>query len=176
MRWARVVATLGVVSFVVVWVWALIGLPDRVPVHGDLGGVTDRWGSRWELLIVTLLAAALAGGACIVLAWGLERRGWSMALVNIPHKEAWLATPETEAVLRERLGGDLLLLGAIVLAGMSVMLAGAVAQARSGSPVQPVWSTWGMWAMFAALAGWVVVAAAFRYRPPPRDSGLTRPW
>ena len=43
-------------------------LPERVPVHYDLAGTADRWGSKWELLI--------GAGAALVLAAVLSLTGW----------------------------------------------------------------------------------------------------
>ena len=43
-------------------------LPDRVPVHYNLAGAADRWGSKWELLA--------GAGAALGLAAVLSLTGW----------------------------------------------------------------------------------------------------
>ena len=40
---------------------ALVVLPDRVPMHYDLAGEVDRWGSKYENLIFPVLVWALGG-------------------------------------------------------------------------------------------------------------------
>lgn len=34
-------------------------LPDEVPAHYDSAGVVDRWGSKWELLLLPIIACLL---------------------------------------------------------------------------------------------------------------------
>lgn len=45
-------------------------MPARVPVHWGLDGQPDRWGSRWELLLLGPCLLLLVGG----LHWALDRK------------------------------------------------------------------------------------------------------
>lgn len=45
----------GIVYLFVVWGQ----LPDQVPAHYNAAGEVDRWGSRWELLLLPIIAAVL---------------------------------------------------------------------------------------------------------------------
>lgn len=61
-------------------------LPDRVPVHYDAAGAIDRWGSRWEYLLlpgVALLIAAAVSGIGLLL-----RRKAGTDEKEIAHAEA----------------------------------------------------------------------------------------
>jgi len=49
---------------------ALPRLPATVPVHWGLDGQPDRWGSRWELLLLGPGLLLLVGG----LAWAMDRK------------------------------------------------------------------------------------------------------
>lgn len=51
---------------------AVIGptLPAKVPVHWGLDGQPDRWGSKWELLLLGPVVLAVVAG----LSWFLDRR------------------------------------------------------------------------------------------------------
>ena len=50
LKW--ILTTLTVISSVIM----LFVLPDIVPVHFDVNGVVDRWGSKYEILILPILA------------------------------------------------------------------------------------------------------------------------
>lgn len=53
---AGIVALVAMVSMLVLQ-WS--SLPDAVPVHFDAAGVVDRWGSKFELLLLPTIAIAL---------------------------------------------------------------------------------------------------------------------
>lgn len=67
------------------WVWDVIGytcyigsivflltiwnrLPDQVPAHFNLAGEVDRWGSKWELIILPII-----GGITLIIMQFLEK-------------------------------------------------------------------------------------------------------
>ena len=46
----------GIVYTVIIW----SQLPDQVPAHYNGAGEIDRWGSKWELILLPVIAALLA--------------------------------------------------------------------------------------------------------------------
>jgi hypothetical protein len=108
---------LGVVLLLGLWFASWPVLPQRVPVHFDLGGEPTRWGHRPTLAFVPLLGTALFG----LLA----------ALTRIPHlyNYPWPITP-INAEAQYRLGRRLvLLLGAHLSWVFLAVYAGNVAVA-----------------------------------------------
>jgi uncharacterized membrane protein len=65
-------AILGVVAGLV----ALPFLPDEIPVHFGITGEADRWGSRWELLVIL--------GVWVVVQVGMDLLSRHPRLVNFP--------------------------------------------------------------------------------------------
>ena len=61
-------------------------LPERVPVHYDAAGTIDRWGSKWEYLLLPCAAVALA--AVIALTGFLLRRNAGTDEKALAHAEA----------------------------------------------------------------------------------------
>ncbi len=59
---ARAGALSSIVATLLLTVWALVALPDRVPVHFGLDGTPDRWGSRGELLVLAGVVVVLVVG------------------------------------------------------------------------------------------------------------------
>lgn len=109
-------------------------LPERVPLHFSGSGEPDRWGSRTEaVLTFGLIGAGLAlllGGSAALMGRLPLRSG----IVNLPHKEWWLATPEREAEARRRLRTDMYGLAAVTMAFLVGVLGVTVATARSDDP------------------------------------------
>ncbi|WP_432559891.1 DUF1648 domain-containing protein [Granulicoccus sp. GXG6511] len=155
---------MAVAGFVILWVWALLTMPDRVPVHTDWTGTATRWGSRWELLGV-LGGAALLTVALPVWLGGWIRRGGSLTHVNVPHKKWWLETREREQELRDKLAADMLVISLLTVVLFLGVLAGALAQATAETAEAPAWSAWTMWATLGALIVYAVIAGTMRYRP-----------
>lgn len=46
----------GIIYTIVIW----SQLPDQVPAHYNGAGEVDRWGSKWELILLPIIAAFLA--------------------------------------------------------------------------------------------------------------------
>lgn len=53
-----VLMTAYILFMLIVWT----GIPERIPVHFDIAGRTNRWGGRGELIAVLLLAVLLYAG------------------------------------------------------------------------------------------------------------------
>ncbi|MFC5601720.1 DUF1648 domain-containing protein [Sporosarcina koreensis] len=51
-----IVFTAGIVHLIAVWGQ----LPDQVPAHYNAAGEVNRWGSKWELILLPIIAAILA--------------------------------------------------------------------------------------------------------------------
>ncbi len=64
---------LAVVQLVAVCVvWHLV--PDSIPAHWNAAGEIDRWGGRWELLIMPIFTVVFAVGMSFVVRRCTERR------------------------------------------------------------------------------------------------------
>lgn len=65
--WPGVVATtLVCVGMLAASVWAWDKVPDRIPVHFGLDGTADRWGAKWEGLLIMPGLVALIGAIMAV--------------------------------------------------------------------------------------------------------------
>lgn len=54
---------------------ALTVLPDQVPMHYDLAGEIDRWGSKYENLILPAMVLVIGGAYRGAFGWCESRRG-----------------------------------------------------------------------------------------------------
>lgn len=154
-----VVSLLALVVSLAVAAWLL---PERVPIHFDAAGDVDRWAGRGE----ALLTMGLVGAAIAAVFGGLAARlgRVPLALVNVPHKQWWTATPEREAVLRARLRTDLFVLGGATLLFLAALELLTVRAARLDEPHLDGW----VWVALAAYLAVVGAATAYaltvRYR------------
>ena len=96
-------------------------LPDRVPVHYDAAGTIDRWGSKWEYLLLPCVVLALA--AVIAEIGLLLRRKAGTDEMALAHTEA----------NGKVLGLVLLGLGLFFTALQIAMLIGAGREAAAGA-------------------------------------------
>ena len=46
----------GIIYTIIIW----NQLPDQVPAHYNGAGEVDRWGSKWELIILPVIAALVS--------------------------------------------------------------------------------------------------------------------
>ena len=97
---ARTAWAMVSLALVAVFVWALMVLPERVPQKLDAAGSVTEWSSKTTLLVgmVVGIAATMSLGP---LARGISRT-MSLDLVNVPHKERWVAAHG--GALRVRVG------------------------------------------------------------------------
>ncbi|GKV55356.1 hypothetical protein NCCP2222_13030 [Sporosarcina sp. NCCP-2222] len=56
---ADLLGSIVFISWIGYLVYAWGQLPDQVPGHFDAAGNIDRWGSKWELIILPIIAALL---------------------------------------------------------------------------------------------------------------------
>ena len=78
--------------------WHYPQLPARVATHFDAHGLADGWSSRSALLttsIVTLVVMSLVAGGLQLLV-----RFLPASLINVPHREFWLAPARAEGTRR----------------------------------------------------------------------------
>jgi uncharacterized membrane protein len=160
---ARLGALTSLLTTALLTVWAVVALPDRVPVHFGVDGSPDRWGSRGELLVLAVVIVTLVGGMSW-LAHGIAHT-WSLDLVNLPNKDRWL--PGHEAQLRARVAADLARFAALVGLAMTILYAGALTAAVSATPL-PVWSIVLCAGCLLIGLGGLLASLLLRYRQPPR--------
>jgi hypothetical protein len=145
--------------------WLPGRLPERVAVHFDAfghpNGYATREGCRNFMILATLAPPAL------VVALSLLARLLPAALINLPHREYWLA-PErragTQALLAEQ-GVWFACLLLAFLAGMDAMLASANASLPPQFPNGPFTSAMALFA--GAVAVWAIRSFLHFRRPPP---------
>jgi len=98
-RWSRRALVLSCATGIVVALSGYAMSPERVPVHYELSGVPDRWGSRLELLLVyagaVVLMSTLFLGVPELLRYAPARS------ISIPNKHYWLAPEHREEATRK---------------------------------------------------------------------------
>ena len=72
-------------------------LPERVPSHFGTAGRPDTWSTKNFFVISYLVVVAVSSVFFLCLSLGLSRMPGS--LINLPHKEFWLAPEQKEKTL-----------------------------------------------------------------------------
>ena len=145
----------SVAAYGVVWLYAALALPDRVPIHFGVSGAVDAVADKTSALMIF---AAIGAGTALVLWWAarLVLRG-SIHLLNLPHKPWWTQSPEREQRARRMLRHDALIMATATMALLVVVLASTVGAAQSDQP-----RLGGMF--FVALAAYLVGTAVWTVR------------
>ncbi len=78
---------------------ALASLPERVPIHWNLAGEADRWGSKYELLFLPVLQLLLAGFLLLWPRLDPARKGPWRAWPAVVAATAWVLTLTQLAIL-----------------------------------------------------------------------------
>ena len=104
---ALLLTTAGFVALLLVY---YPSLPDRVASHFDTAGNADGYMAKKSFLVLTLCLALGDGALFFGLTWMLGRLPASM--INVPHRDYWLADERREATVRQ-LGTGLLWFGAV---------------------------------------------------------------
>lgn len=144
-------------------------LPQRVASHFGANGVADGWMSRGAFgatyVGTVVLMAMLFGGISALV------RRLPVGLINLPHREYWLAAPRREETLR-RLDVDMgwLGLGTIVLLIVTFQL--CLEANRSGT-FRLSSAIWGVLAVYlAAMTIWLVrFVLRYSHVPTHEDGG-----
>jgi len=129
-RWALVLSCLAALGFAI---HGFSVAPDIVPVHYGLNGLPDRWGSRLEVLLVYL--GIVGVGTVIWLALPELLRRAPPSMINLPHKEYWLA-PERRDTATAKLATWADTVGTAVNL-LLLALQRVLAPGQAGSPAAP---------------------------------------
>lgn len=139
------------------------GLPEAVPTHFGTGGEPDAWSSRTGAIATYAGIVVFTAGFCFGLARLLPRI--PDALVNLPHKDYWLA-PERRDETHRLLFDVLVNLGSATVALVIATMALAFRVALGQSPGLGTW----FWIVLGAyllytlgLIPWLLK----RFQPPP---------
>lgn len=167
MRAWLVVAASGAVYALSV-LWSATQLPaSGVPLHFGADGSADRFGSRAEALMSSIVVGALM--LAITVAVVLVSRHGPLDLINVPHKNYWTA-PERIQAFRRMLAWDIARFMSLTITLLSIIPIGMVFALRAdpvGFSVVTIWLLLGPYLLGVAL--WAIWLARYRYRlPAPR--------
>lgn len=142
--------------------WLYPQLPERVATKFGAGGQPVEWSTRGAFLTVQIFSLAFVAALILGLWWAMPR--FPAHLINLPHRQYWLA-PEREAATRQWLGDLVLGLGMALLAYLSwvghlTMRANLAPEPRLG----PAFA-WGTGVYLAGTLG-LVVWLVLRFRLP----------
>ena len=139
-------------------------LPHLMAQHFDAAGRPNGFASKESFF--ALMAGLIVGLG--VLLFGLPKvlRRLPFALVNIPHKDYWEATPERQKLAWDMVEQQMDWLAVAVNALLSFTLyVTLAANLAPGSGLDDRGFLAGLLAFFAFMAGWMVVFVR-RFRPP----------
>jgi uncharacterized membrane protein len=166
-RPARIVlALLAVLAIVQV---AVLGprLPDPTASHFGLDGRADGWMPRGSFLVFYMVTIVVLTAMILGLSWLSRRLAGTM--LNIPHRDRWLAPEHRDATLRF-LASQMEWIAVVVLATfIGIFQLAAIANAATPARIAPA-ALWGLLA--ATVVGALVPALRIRirFRRPPQDS------
>lgn len=153
-QWTRVLVVVAIAVWLVVLLWQVMVLPERVPTHFSGDGDPDGWSSK---------AGALAFSALIPLVVMLTIPLSSLVvvrapeLVNGPNKQWWTATGARLRRFERLLREDLWLMTVIALALLVAMQVGIVIAAQSPDHRMPDGLLFGGLALFGVGLAAVMV-------------------
>lgn len=145
-------------------VWLYPQLPERVVTHFGLNGVGGRTAARSTFLTGQIVWLALLGLGFPALRWLVTILPASM--INVPHREYWLA-PARINYTRAVFGDLLLLLGVINLAllvvtSLLILRANLTPEPRLGAAV------WIVLALYLAATFAAVIPTMLQFKRRPR--------
>lgn len=91
-RWVLLLSCVGGLAFAL---QVYSTSPARVPIHYGPGGVPDRWGSPLDVLLIH--GCVIGFGTALFLALPKLIRHAPKSLINLPHKDYWLAPEHRDA-------------------------------------------------------------------------------
>jgi uncharacterized membrane protein len=139
-------------------------LPDVVASHFDAAGHADGWMSKPAFMAVHGAVLLLM----IVTFAGIPAVRWPDSLVNLPHKEHWLA-PERRRATWSYVRRQMDLLGCGTLVLVLAVVQGVIQANLDGSQALPAAATWGVLAAYLVFTAIVVVRMMRHFvRVPPR--------
>lgn len=148
-------------------VWSYYLLPGQVAVHFNAAGQPDRWASRGSHLALMGLTGIALPLLLLLVFWGV--RYLPLSVVNIPHRDYWLAPQRRVQTIEHifQLG-----LWFTCLEGLFfLVLHWLVVAANRQLPVQLSWLAWLVLATYLMLlVGWIVWFWRM-FRLPPQVIG-----
>lgn len=138
-------------------------LPERMASHFDLQGRADGWSPKGTFF--GIMAGILYGMSGLLLLVGLLTRWLPASMVNLPHKDIWLAPPEAQRTRDFLANGMLWFANATIVLMMGMNHAtfrGNLAARPGGDPAFFIWA--GLYLAFTlawCLRLW------WRFRRPP---------
>jgi len=139
-------------------------LPARVASHFTASGAPDGWAPRAELLelYVVILLVTIAPFALFPLILPHIPDG----LINLPHKDYWLA-PERRAETFRTLGSRMLWFGNATVMLVSHLMGVTLATNLTPHPSLGNTALWALAVYLAFTAVWLVSLLLYFYRKPP---------
>lgn len=150
-------------AFLVVMAATYRQLPARVASHFGADGVANGWSSResyvWTLIVILSLSAlTMAGLAAIV-------RITPTNLVNLPHREYWLAPERREATIAAFQSFGFILAGLTSLLFLAIHL--LTVAANESQPAVLSGAVWWLLGAFLAATGGMVFLLYRRFARLP---------
>jgi uncharacterized membrane protein len=143
-------------------------LPDRVPTHFDASGRADGWSTRNGFIVtmggLSLFLAALLAGMSAVVA------RLPTSLLNMPHRDYWLAPPRRAATL-VAFAAQVHALGAASQVLVLGIVLYCVRASRAPEPqAEPDRALWVMLGAFLAFVVAWLIGLHRRFRLPARET------
>jgi uncharacterized membrane protein len=140
------------------------GLPDPVATHFGAAGRANGWMSRdGYVLFMLAMVVGLPLALLLSMVW---LPGFAPRLVNIPHREQWLAGPARPAALASLagFGAGFSTLTAAFMIGLHLLI---VAANEVNPPVLPQQGFFWLLALFLLGIVLLLIALGLRFRRPP---------
>ena len=147
--------------------WLNENLPDIVPTHFDAAGVPDAWSSRSETVAVT----AVIHGVLLVPMCGIALFLPAMpsSLINIPHREYWLADARKPATIRQMQSVLMLVTSASLWLLIGIMYMSSLVAHEVRDSISP--ELWILVGLFVAFCVGIVIYSSMYFRKPAREHG-----
>ncbi len=163
---AAIWLTVTCVAYLAALAYSSGQLPERVASHFNFQGQADSWTSRPVYLALMTLWGL--GIPCLLLSVAWMIRKLPASVINLPHRDYWLAPQrreQTSVDIQQRMLWFSCLTMAFCL-GIHLLVVEANQQQPSRLS-QLVWALLG--AYLLALAAWIVMLLRHYYKPPDFD-------
>jgi Protein of unknown function (DUF1648) len=166
MRLVRTVGTALIVGTVALGAAELLAarndLPSRVASHFQADGRADGWMGRDAFIAVAIGVLAFLGALFLGLAYGIPRL--PTTLLNIPHREYWLASERRAATL-DAVTKMMLAMGVVTTALLYGVFKLTILANREAEP-RLDGTEWSLLAAFGVLFVAILGATIWRFRKP----------
>ncbi len=137
-------------------------MPERMASHFDLSGQADGFMSRSALIWLTALTALMTGGMMLGIALLLKRLPDS--LINMPHKDYWLA-PERRDESLDAMTASLLWIGSATM-GLMLVVFQSIYRANLDGSNAIGWSSMILLGVYLLIVLTIAVRMMRRFRMP----------